>query len=252
MHRRISGSAPLAALTVLLALVLAAPAHANQWYVQNGPREHRARLAHGESVEVPTSGTIMLKTKLATVRGTQMITCEVAGSELLSNPTGKEAIAQTMAMSFECNNEATVTPEMLPWTGELGGSCQPCSMTRPEAVDLQIGGVDYGEFTGAITGRIGDFDDPIHDDIDNDWKWQGTQGGLLTNEEGSTIAFGGDETYGTKSERNRACGEPNVAAVEEESRPETSAQHAAERRAEALADLVEGITPPKGGDKDDA
>ncbi len=202
---------------VLLATVLtlgAAPAAlANQWHVQTGGHGQRARIPAGQSVEIPTEGEWKLKVRLAGEHNARA-DCAARGRELLSNPTTTEAFATMTSMTLSCDSEVTATPVLMPWSGELGSDCQPCLITRPMAFDLVIAGVDYGVFSGAVTGKIGDFDNPVHDELDHGFQWYGERGGVMTNEEGGTLALSGKEAYGEPG--HYACGENNEAKNHEE------------------------------------
>ena len=191
-----------------------ASASANQWYVEYGTHGgERRRLDAGESAEVETAGTWKLKLKLAKHGGTKA-TCAEHGTELLTNVTRQEATDQTTSVSLTCNEGVVATAVLLPWSGELAGNCQPCTITRPMSFEVSVDGTDYGVFTGLVEGRIGDFDDPIRDDIDHAYKWRGTKGGVLTNGSGATLAVAGGETYGLPGDE--ACGEPDDGASLEE------------------------------------
>lgn len=207
---------------VIASLALPASASANQWYAQNAPGEHRVKVPSGGSVEVPTSGTYKLKIKLNGVHGAKKVVCPVTGVETLSNPTATEAIAQTSELHFACKG-VVATPVLLPWSGELTGDCQPCFISRPEALEISIEGIDYGVFTGTVTAKIGDFDEPVHDDTDNVFRLMGKHGGELTSPQGS-IVLSGSEQFGSKAAENRACGEPNGGATEEEGVPDSIKQ----------------------------
>lgn len=200
-------------LTLLAALTLIAPASAaaNQWYIQDGKAGRRHELPAGQTSEVVTAGTFILKIKLNR-HGEFESECAVTGTEALSDPTRTEAFAQTTSIIFSgCTNGVVVTAA-LPWmAGELAGSCQPCTITRPEALEISVAGADYGVFEGTVTGKIGDFDDPIKDDIDAVFQLQGGHGGALTNEQGS-VTLGGQERFGSRTADTQACGEPNIAA----------------------------------------
>jgi len=204
-------------MLVLAAAALFAPAcaSADQWYIEDGPHGQRARIPAGETVEVPTSGRLNVKIQLAARRGVTNVKCEVAGAEVLSDPTATEAWAETSSLTFySCGGAIDVVPVLLPWSGELAGDCQPCTITRGEALEVTIGGVDYGTFTGVLTGKIGDFDNPIKDDIDHIFVLNGKRSGTLAGEAG-TVVLSGSETFGLKKKGNQADGEPNGAAMVE-------------------------------------
>jgi hypothetical protein len=226
-------------LTLAAAALLApASASANQWYIEDGPHGQRARIPAGESVEVPTSGTFNVKIQLAAQRGVTNVSCEVTGAEVLSDPTATEAWAETSSLTlYSCESGVSVVPVLLPWSGELAGNCQPCTITRAEALEVSIGAVDYGVFTGVLSGKIGDFDEPIKDDIDHIYVLNGKKSGTLTGEAG-TVVLSGSETFGLKREGNQADGEPNEAAPVERTR-------ASELKDERLRER--GV---KGGDGD--
>jgi hypothetical protein len=204
----------LAALAALMTLALCAPASANQWYIQDGPKQERRRLAPGESAEVQTAGTWKLKLKLS--RGHQLTaTCGETGTELLSNPTKEEATDSTTALALTCNQGVVASPALLPWTAVLASNCQPCLVSRTLSLEVTVGGLDYGIFTGTLSGQVGDFDPPIKDDLDHTYKWRG--GGpfdVLSNGTGATLKIGGQESYG--ADGDHACGEPNDASPQEE------------------------------------
>jgi hypothetical protein len=218
-------------MLTLAAAALFAPASAgaDQWYIEDGPHGQRARIPAGESVEVPTSGTFNVKIQLSAQRGVTNVKCEVTGAEVLSDPSATEAMAETSSLTlYSCGGDVTVVPVLLPWSGELAGDCQPCTITRGEALEVSIGGVDYGTFTGVVTGKIGDFDPPIKDDIDHIYSLNGKKSGTLTGEAG-TVLLSGSETFGLKSEHDQADGEPNNAAMVER----TSARELQDERAGA-------------------
>jgi hypothetical protein len=198
-----------------VALLAPASASANQWYIEDGPHGQRARIPAGESVEVPTSGTFNVKIQLTAQRGVTNVKCEVTGAELLSDPSRTEALAETSSLTlYSCGSSVTVVPVLLPWSGGLAGDCQPCTITRGEALEVSVGGVDYGTFTGVLTGKIGDFDEPIKDDIDHIYVLNGKKSGTLTGESG-TVLLSGSETFGLKKDHDQADGEPNDAATVE-------------------------------------
>ncbi len=214
-------------LLAAAAMLAPASASANQWYIEDGPHGQRARIPAGESVEVPTSGTFNVKIQLAAQRGVTNVQCEVTGAEVLSDPSATEALAETSSLTlYSCGAGVTVVPVLLPWSGELAGDCQPCTITRAEALEVSIGEVDYGTFTGVLTGKIGDFDEPIKDDIDHIYSLNGKKSGTLTGEAG-TVLLSGSETFGLKKEGNQADGEPNGAAMVER----TSARELKDERA---------------------
>lgn len=202
--------------------MFAAPATANQWYIQTpgkegehgnkGAANHRKRIPTGGAVEVPTAGTIKLHVVLNSKRRFK-IDCTITGVELLSNPTRTKAFAETTSRTYSgCSGDATVTSQELPWAGELGGSCEPCILDRPEAIDIMIGSEDLGAFEGVLETRVGDFDDPIHDEIDHHAHWKGTKTQRLFGPLGY-VKIGGDESLG--EEGSYADGETNKGAEEE-------------------------------------
>lgn len=206
-----------AAILLALALVgLALPAAAagDQFYVQTGDHGQRRRLAPGESTEVATAGNWKLKAKLAGRRGTTRAACVESGGELVGNVSGTVATAQTTALALACSGGVVATAVLLPWSGELTGDCQPCKLSRPMSLEVSVGGVSYGTFSGTVAGQLGDFDDPIKDELDHTWKWLGAKGGKLVNGAGSSITLAGQDSWGV--EGDRACGETNAGAVVEE------------------------------------
>ncbi len=204
-----------ATLALLAAVALAAPASAsaNQWYLQVGSHGARRRLAPGESAEVATFGTWYLKLRLGE-NGDAKATCAESGIELLTNPTREKALDSTLGVKLACNDKVVATSVLLPWTGAVESNCQPCTITRLMSFEIAVAGVDYGVFTGDVLGRIGDFDPPIRDDIDHAYRWEGTNGGVMTSESGATLAIGGGETYGLSGDE--ADGEPDTGGTLEE------------------------------------
>ena len=211
----------VAMLTALLTLAMTAPASANQWYIQTpvegvhgnkGAANHRKRIPTGTAVEVPTAGVMKLHVKLADRRHWSF-NCTITGTEILSNPTRTEAFAETLSRVFTgCTEGATVVSVALPWVGELGGGCEPCIIDRPEAIDITIGGEDLGVFEGVLETRVGDFDNPIHDEIDHHAKWNGARTQRLESPAGY-VKIGGSEELGV--EGSYADGETNEGAEEE-------------------------------------
>lgn len=203
----------LAMLSTAAFLTLCAPAAANRWYIEDGPHGQRHRIEPGGSVEVPIEGAVNVKAKLVGRRGAVRIACATAGSERLGDPSETEALATSTSWLFACEG-ASVVSVSLPWTGGLGGNCQPCTIARSESLEVTVGGVDYGVFSGTVTTRIGDFDDPIKDDIDH-IAVLNSKSGKLRGPSG-TLQLAGRIAFGSEATGDRADGEPNGAAAEEE------------------------------------
>lgn len=208
---------------VLAALVIGGTgvASANQWYIQSPALEHergnksaanhRERIATGSAVDVRTEGEVKLHVVLN--RRRLVIDCKTTGSELLSNPTRTTAFAETTSLAFSsCTGGAIVTNEPVPFSSELEGSCEPCLLAIPEAWQIQVGTEDLGVFEGVITENVGDFDNPIHDEIDHHAKWRGTKTEVLTGPMG-TVKVGGNVNLG--EEGAYVDGETNEGAEEE-------------------------------------
>jgi hypothetical protein len=225
MSRISAGCGAFLAFAVSISLVLAAPASANQWYVQIGPHGHRLKLPPGGSAEVPAEGVVKLRIRLNGRRGVLLTTCTVIATEVLSNPNAEEALISTSGMGFyQCTGGVTVSSVLLPWSGTVGGNCQPCRIMLPVALEVNVQGVDYGVFAGPLHGRIGDFDPPLRDDMDHLFRWQGGHGGQLVGESGTTT-ISGYENFGSKAQENMACAEPNTGLVQEEESAAEARRH---------------------------
>ncbi|MGO9487479.1 MAG: hypothetical protein ACLQBB_00445 [Solirubrobacteraceae bacterium] len=214
-----------AVCTLLALLLLAGSASAAQWSIEDGPNGARRRIAVGETVEVPFQGSYFLKIVLGNRR--LKATCDVAGIEAARN-TSTQALDEARAMSFfSCTEGVTIAPVM-PWTGVLNGNGEP--FVEPlgnVAFDLSLGGTDYGVFTGPLTAKFGDFDNPRHDEIDNTFTLKGNSG-RLTNGAGGRLRFAGREKYGVKGEDTRLDGELNGEAEQTEEAPGREAAEKAE------------------------
>lgn len=215
----------IAVVTTTLAFLLlaAGPAAANQWYIQTplkaGERNHgkRTRIPTGSAAEVVTSGTMNFHVRLNS-KYRDSFKCHVASVEVLSNPTRTEAFASTTSLTFsECEGSANhprrVAAVPLPWSGELGSAtCEPCTLNRPVGIEIEDEGVNLGVWEGVLNANVGDFDQPIKDDLDHTLKWY-PPGSTLENPAGE-LKIGGSEELG--AEGDHACAESNGGTEDEE------------------------------------
>ena len=200
----------LAALATLIALAVTSPASANQWYIES-TRKHgrRAHLGVGEEALVPIVGSFTLKLKDDRRHLTAVLDCDVTGEDRVSNLTATEAHDELDNLTFACNGKRNTVTMLVPWSGTLESNGQPFLLPESGAmVEVVAGGVNYGVFTGTVTAKYADFDPPYvfptgtepqrFDDIDDDFKFNGSSG-ALSNGLGGKLAWAGLVRYGTRA-----------------------------------------------------
>ena len=193
-----------------LGLVSATSAQANQWYIENPEGEvkgGRKRIPVGQVVEVPTAGSVIVRLRAGPHSKVQKEKCSVAGVDALSN-SETDALDEVVSLTFTCRKNVTVTASRLPWHGVLEGNGEPFDEpVTGMALEVTIK-KQTTLYTGSLTAHFGDFDNPSHDDIDNNWKVRGGQAGELIGPGTRTLQLSGLVKYG-EQQIDRADGQRN-------------------------------------------
>jgi len=165
----------IAGLLIALAIPVTADA-STQWSYTAEAGGKRKPIAEGTRVSVPTTSskfTVVLKEpKASPVK----FPCAVHGSnEFWNTPEGGRD--RTSSISFACAG-ATVTP-FLPWTSTLAESEYPLFDQWTVSLDLEVGGIDKGTFSGVLEAKVGDVDpegekgEVGKDELDNNIYFKG-------------------------------------------------------------------------------
>lgn len=181
---------------LLAATVPAAASARTAWFYE------RQLIPKGQTVEVASvayPGKLKLKIRRPKLAAIEM-SCGATGVEAVWNTT-KGGRDETRSINFSCTSPSgrvVVTP-FLPWTSILEGTVPPLvDQWNGVDLDVTVGGIDYGIFTGTLTPQMGDGDDAeagARDDLDTELRFTGTDP-RLTGPNGSTLSFAGFYHFG--------------------------------------------------------